>query len=878
MKKFKKISLIFTTFTLLFSSCKKNNSDNNSSSDPQINLNDALPDVSVKKERFTPISYDEDLTNLDTSLGNKQSSSIMDVNKDYAVRVVSKGAYLSNSDISSYIEVKDQYDKNVSFDTALSSSNSQTAFLITSKEGYIEGECYSITLKNEAPLFFENKDESIRRLSFSIKKSDTKNITYKNDFKKADYSSIIENHTNLDINYLITSSKLNEQIVKGDIVLFEDTNDQDNNVYIKFLSQENYDSGKYKINYTDPSAEEIFEDLEIHKDSLQINMDENFKSSSDEEIKKSILNSDFLKEYAAAIAYSYNLGDGWIDFWKSAKVIISFYTLNLELNAKISVTFTHKDKGFVIMANLCFEYSRKVTVSADCKIKKFAGIPYGASISCANAVDDLVSVKLQVYLAKSGVSPKVEEKEPNDLNWDDAKSAVANLDKTLDTDDKKSEAMSQHMEGATLMVLLGTINIPIAEVLMIDLEVYFCATLSGSAGLAIGYTWSQHQVCLQYSNSSNSDSSASSSPEISKAASVESTFFGKLNIDFYLKFRLSLYLVGLKKLVRLTADIDFGVYLQLTGSGSINYNITSKTFNLEAGVTLDIGLFIRITISIILFDYHAFNYDICEIKSSMFKLGSTDRIEELASDIKVELHKNETKIDDTNLLTFNVFDSNSFKHTIKKYSYKANRIYVSGFLVNSKSEPFFSSIVPGDDKLKIEDGKIIVNSSLNEFDSSIIVSIKSLSSSPDNKITIPVHYVKEGVHYVTFDGSDKTAYVEGEIVKFKIPEAKDGYRFKGYSIDGVNIIDTSTYKMGKTDIDFKSIYVSNQKFKVTYYDGFNNKVGEEEVLNETAAKGLDPKVRDKNMAGYIFIGYDVDLNSVTKDIEAHALYVKVEAK
>lgn len=869
-----KLALLLTSLTLLFSSCSNNKNNNSSSNHPNINLNDALPDVSVKNEKYDPITYDEKTEEIDTSNGDKDVDSIMDVSKNYAVRVVSKGAYLTSNDVEDNIKINDQYGQNISYDIALSSSNNQEAFLITSKEGYIEGECYTITLKDNSPLFFENKNQNIRRLSFTIKKQDTNNYKIKDNIKKYDYSLVLEVHDNLDINYLILNSKINDALNKDDILLFEDKNNSDNNIYVKFISQEEKDN-KYKLNYTDPKPEDIFDTLELHKDEEKINMEKDFKKSDDEEIKKSILNSDFIKEYAAAIAYSYSFGDGWVDFWKSAKVGISFNTDNLQLNLKVTVTFSHsfEDKT-KLMAILSFEYNRKVVVSADMKLKTFVGVPYGASINLASAIDDVVSIKLQMVITKPTWDKKVYEKKVEELDWDDAKSNVAYLDKELED---KAEPMGKHVSGSTLLVSLGYIQMNFFEVLSLDLEVFLCFDISGSMAMALGYTWSQHQVCIQYSNSSNDDSSASTSPEISKSSTVEGSLYGKVNLDVYIKLRISLYLTGLKKVARLSADIDFGLYLTILGSGSITYDLINKNFSINAGLSFDFGLFFRVSITISLFDYHAFDYTICNLKTPLVKLGSSDRIINAVEDKKLELNKNEINIDDTSLLTFNVFDATTFKTTVKKYSYNAKRTYSSGLLVPELTQPIFSTISAGDNKLTIENGKIKVNSTENEFTSSIIVKVKALSSMSDYEVRIPVHYLKEGAHFVTFDGENKTAYMKGDKIKLLTPKDKEGYRFKGYSIDGKNIIDTNNpLYMEDKDIDIKAIYVENKIFNIKYYDGFNNLVGEEEVLNETSAKGIDEKERDKNMKGYIFVCYDVDLSCVTKDMEAHAIYMKVE--
>lgn len=87
---------------------------------------------------------------------------------------------------------------------------------------------------------------------------------------------------------------------------------------------------------------------------------------------------------------------------------------------------------------------------------------------------------------------------------------------------------------------------------------------------------------------------------------------------------------------------------------------------------------------------------------------------------------------------------------------------------------------------------------------------------------------------------------------------------------------TSDFLMPNYDINIKSVYAEKVYYTVTYYDGFGNKIGEETVLNRQPAKGPDTKTRDANMSGYIFLNWDIDLSSVTSDVSAYGVYVKVE--
>lgn len=508
------------------------------------------------------------------------------------------------------------------------------------------------------------------------------------------------------------------------------------------------------------------------------------------------------------------------------------------------------------------------------------------TVNCAAVADDRVTVNLEVlFLRTFWDEEKWIEKDPKDLDWDDAKSAVAVLEENLgDDEEEQSEAMGNSIVGPSLSVSLGYIPISLSPTpLTLDIEVFLCMSLSATIGLAAGYTWHQRQVFIEYSNSDKKESKGSSSPEITQASSVDALFYGKFYFEISLKLSLSLYITGLKKIFRLSIDFNGGLYLSVTGFGELSYNFTTKTFSMDLGANITLGLFIRITLSVVLMNLHSFDYNLYDKKWPLISIGDTDRIKSLASNKTLELSKKSTEIDSTNALTFEIFDGNAFKSKLKDYKYNAQSEIVSGLLISHpiKADVFSSISVEGDYMI-FEKGVLKVKDTApREFNTQIKVKVKSLlASGGDKEYTIPVHFLLEGSHFVTFDGdtSNKTAYAKNDAIKFPVPADKEGYYFYGFSTDdGKTIIDMSKdFLMPDHDINITTIYAEAIYYTVTYYDGFGNKIGEEKVLNRQAAKGLDAEIRDKNMEGYIFLNWDIDLSSVTSDVSAYGVYIKAE--
>lgn len=908
MKKLKqKLMLLFTSFTFILSSCSKmedpSSSSNSSTTSSQpnssinfddINFNESLPDIEVKNERFAPTeigSETEQPVDIDVSkTGSEKLSTYTNVEPNYSITVLSKGTFLTSSTIKSdYVRIEDQTGSLV--ESKINPGNDSSTFSITSATGYTPGETYTVSLKENAPLIFEGKDENIRSITFTVKKDNTNNVSYKENIKHLSSSLIVSiDESNIENQSMIVTSNLN--VVKDDIICF-DFKDKNDNVYIKFKSQESYNLDKYKVYYSTPNPEDIFNALEIHQNDEQINMEDNFHVNDENTIRQSILQSDFTKQYAAAVAYTYNFASGWVDFWKSAKVTVSFYVDSLHVNFKVSVKFKHKfeESGFLLVAVLTLEYKRALTIAADAKIKTIAGIVPYVSMNCTAVATDNVTVQLQISLVKNYWDPeryKKIDQNPDNLKWDDAKKAVSDMKENIGDDkNKQSEAMGTGVTGSTLSLSIGYLSVQLGQIpITVDIEFFLCIDISTTIGLAAGYSWSQKQVFVQYSNSNKKETKGSSSPEITRASSVSADFYGTLYFEYYFKIEINVFITGLKKLFRIAISFEPGLYLSISGYGGLTYNFNDHEFSGQAGATLDVGLFLRITLSVYLFQMHSLNYKLYNISTSLVKLGDSERILNLVSDKPVNIHKKETDLSTTDALNFSVFDGNSFKTTEKNYKYNAKRSIVSGLLIdNPIVENVFTSftIEDGNGNLKFENGILIVSDSApRSFNATLVVKVKSLSSLGDYDVRVPISYVDETAHRVTFDGdtSNPTYYSEGDVVSFPLPKQREGYRFLGYSLDdGKTLIDLQNkFLMLDHDINITSVYVENKEFTVTYYDGFGNKVGEEKVLNHNAAKGISAEERDKNMQGFLFLNWDVDLSCITSDIETYGIYIQVGEK
>ena len=129
----------------------------------------------------------------------------------------------------------------------------------------------------------------------------------------------------------------------------------------------------------------------------------------------------------------------------------------------------------------------------------------------------------------------------------------------------------------------------------------------------------------------------------------------------------------------------------------------------------------------------------------------------------------------------------------------------------------------------------------------------------------------------SFDGQNQVAYLPGTKIEFPTEvDDRPGYLFKGWLYDGNIYNDRSLVAVEDDNINFEAFYILDETYTVRFYDGFNNLIYTTTVKNHDDVIAPDEIIRDKNMAGYTFIGYDKTLHEIKGDLEIHAIYVRNE--
>ncbi len=851
---FKKLGIIITLVMLTLGICACANDNGNSN---QI----ALQNV----KRVDDIEFDDTLSYEKINIDNPDylSNTFMDVEPDFQVKVLIESFYLSDSDIESSIIGTECGGDDISLSYKFSNDLDQRVVLVSAKDGFLPGNAYTIDISNDNNLTFYAKNPNIRNIIFTVKDQDheeLETITYPDyDFNKVSH---FLGYGDYDT-YLYFDGTINEDT--SDIITFSNNSEK---IYIEIL-RKTTENGLTKIYYKCPDADKIFNKCDMHIDNKELNMEDDFVLSDVEEMALNMIYSDFVLVHLYAITDSYGFSPAIDKLIDIASVGVNFKPEGNKITLGFNITFTFEfDSGWRLCASFKFQWVKTFNASADAELETFLGIPTGIKMNCAVSSDESFTFQFLVSLKNPKFNVGYVPDTPKDLDLSRATRAVNELkEKWVEADSlgyKRDKVV-----GDTMMINIGYIFFHFGYV-SLDIDLYVCMKLDLNITLGIAYTYSRHDVIVNYSSSSgNGDGGAS--PSKVEASVVSGSLAGTLSNELFLKIRFSLYITGLKYLASISVDLDAGVYLTISGLGSISYNFITEEFNSDAAAQIEFGFFFRVKLSVSLLYIFNPSWDLYNVKAPLLKLGWQYNIKERSSSDTLELNKIETNIKDTNLLVFNVFDADGLAVMTKTFSYDTEVNFLeSVFISKPLSYSLFKSITTDNDKVRIANGKIFVDNDVAETSGNIIIEINT-SSFSSRKITVPFHYKSSDAKYVTIDGNNRTPYLPGQTVTVNSDVLyKDGYIFRGWYYNGKIYHVNDTFIMPDRDVNLVAYYTLEVYYTVRFFDGNGNLISEQLVLNTDGA--IAPEYEQYKMDDYHFVCWDKDFSSITGDTDVYGIY------
>ena len=868
---FKKLMILVLSFmcSIVFISCA-----NQKRIEPIPDIN---PNSLVSIHEVDDIVFEEhDYDSVQIDNPDLLCNTYMDVEPSFVVTLQLTSTLLSATALENDVKVEDGFGKNVELDfnyqnDGMALLNTNIVLLdVTPKEEYKSGRAYSLSIENNKSLLFLDRDPSIRKIIFTIKDDNSNIMDLKTNYPTYDLSKVSGFMGYGDYEtYLYYDGSINCQ--KDDILLFTEG---DEKLFIQVIKTESV-NGDLKIYYKCPDVENIVNDMDLHVNKREVDIENEFELRAIEDIVHDITHSEQTLMYCYAIADKYDFVPQLGGFLDSANVNFSFKPEGTKFTLAIDLSYTATTKGgWRICGSLKFKFIKSFTISADAEVETFLGIPYDISMNCAVASDFNFTFQPSVTKKHKAINIKNMDDTPKDLDFARAKQAVEEFkDRWVELDDLGYKR--DLVVGDTIMINIGHLGIHLGYI-TVDIDVYACFKLTTDVTLGASYTYSCHEVLVEYGSGKGNPDGGTSPSKVS-VNTISVYLCGKLSIEAYLKVRVSVYITGLKSLANIMLDGDVGVYLDITGLGSVGYDFNTDELDGELGASIEFGFFVRVTLSVnLLFIVH-FNWDLVYKKFPMFKLGVDYAIQDKTDVGIIQLNKLETDIGETGLLTFNVFDGDGLCILTKTFTPNSEVTYYESIFSKDAKYKIFTDIETSDSRVKIQNGKIIVSPDVAELDFEIYVYVKKTPVTDPQKVTVKCHYLSSEAKFVSFDGQNQVAYLPGTKIEFPTEvDDRPGYLFKGWLYDGNIYNDRSLVAVEDDNINFEAFYILDETYTVRFYDGFNNLIYTTTVKNYDDVIAPDETIRDKNMAGYTFIGYDKSLHEIKGDLDIHAIYVRNE--
>ena len=882
MKKylFKKVILFILPLAFAISSCggaPSNSSENK--------LDNQSSNISIDYNDFKEMDFDgEELKEVQIDNPNLYNNTFRDVEPDFSFelkgisRIITESSF--NGSYGGLVTVTDSSSNVVTFSGNLNNSNNRIK--IQAASPYEAGKVYVAALNDDTLQFHvENTlHESIREIYFSVKEEDKNVLSLKEEIRTLPLDNVLSNSKDPLEPHKSLLYKGSVDVEKDEVIKFASDDEKriNDTLYIK-VSSFKAEDGNTRIYYESPEADEVLNDLDVHVDDkpLECNKD-NFHLADKEQVYNDLLYSEPVLDYVAYTALKYKFADNdsaVVDFFKNCSITINFKFIDGGISLQGILLFKHQfESGWLLALNITLEWQETYRISADAEVETVLGVPVGVDMSMSSSKTDKFSIKGSIIFSHSTFNPGPDWDEPKDLDLSKAKEAVQQL-KDNWASGGMFDGKRERTESGVTLFNIGWVDFYFGYV-TVSVEFYLYLTSSVSITLGFGYTYENTTTMVNFSTSEGNKGGSASPTNVSSHV-IDVDLVGKYYLEFGLKVRFSVFVTGLKWIIALQVDLDAGLYLNITGFGGFTANIVTGDMNLDIGFLTEIGFVLRVTLSVILFGKGYGNWEIWSLQKPLISFGNVNRVEDRV-DETVNLTKPVTKIDNTNLMKFTVFDGSAMLATVKTFKFKEElTIADSVFWDEPISRKLVTNIVSKNPEyITIQDDSFVIAEDAPKlFDAIIELTVDDLFAAFETTYSVKVHYQQEGTKVVTFDGDNAMAYEKGEVIDFPVVK-KDGQIFKCWQLNGKDIDLSKPYIMGEEDLNFTSRFIPDVSFLVTFYDGHNNLISSEYVQNEEAALEPEASIRDAKMEGYKFIGWDTDISCIKQDTIVHGIYVKVE--
>ncbi len=909
MKKYRSVLLSLVSFLLVLSSCTpkatkpEENKPDDEYDNPYALSDDTMLDVLKNWNPKVNVGYDEhlvvtfdDVEAIPAEQSQKFSSSLFDVprNSKLYMHVLGQDLNENSSNAEIYAAIRNDYHNYIS----VSDANGQTVDLVLETDGshigivlneaFDYGAVYIVQLDESSDLQFENRDVSIRRMVVEMEDdpsepAEINEFDVKNDIPVLDGRYVTNEQAYEDSTFSFVYSEGMPLLNQGDVFQVKanvGSSEKDiTDFYGEFISKEILGNGSYKVTYCEPEGENIYNNFRL-KGSQPFNLEGTKIIVTAQQVSDAIRYTDTARGIANFFAKYAETSNGDIidTLMDHISIDLSFKWVGSVLTFAFSITVKQlklKDNLF-----LSFGYSfQQVTeygLDFDVSLKKKWIVPVGIDykIKCVEQITE--SHTFFVSIAYVQDQP---EKTDDELK-DDLQNEINNAKQGKDNFFKKiinDATAKKTVEGNKTTFPLLAFPIPLFWDLVFEIKLDFVFDFSLEAMFLVKKTYTSNQVLFSFSNKDGGDTDKAQT--VTGSSEWEFYFMGMAEARFALRFTFSIYFKGLYKYMHADVYAELWIKVGITGTMLASWNTdtdgSSFSGNLAIDLYVQMGADIGLNFVLAIFEL---NLSRNLFKTYILRFYLSNEIEHYAdgTTTSIELNQTVAKIDDYDILYFRVWDGVSLIMKEQKYDANHETKILETWFGDLTVKTF--DFTPTDESLiKIDkDGTIRVQDGTPaEFTTTFRIHLhNAVSFVSDRNITI--HFNAPDAHHVYIDGKDMGRLRPGVQYTLPEPEERAGYRFLNY------VYNDTKYNVGdKITMGNEDIYITTEWHKILYYDvyfydGKNNLVYVDRHVEEfTSATAPTPDIRDKNMEGYSFVGWDKNFSNVQSNLVVRGIYIKV---
>ena len=384
------------------------------------------------------------------------------------------------------------------------------------------------------------------------------------------------------------------------------------------------------------------------------------------------------------------------------------------------------------------------------------------------------------------------------------------------------------------------------------------------------------------------------SEEVERSSSQHTLgLYVQLGFEVGFIFEVLLYITGTKDIIYISLGFTVGLYFLIQAVAIITWGDGSDLKGMGY-FSVELGIVIRIQIRLVgLKKYFVLDIKTWNWKVPLFTFGANlhfldfiDKRQEISW-----LGGKFLNINDFGILGVKYFSTDNFTvgRAAADWHYKA---YFASAVKKFHLRLFCDlTILEGGDYISFNDDTALFtvkDGAPDQFDFKFKIYTDGwLGLTMPNK-TLTVHYVSNEIRAINFMGYDGPkevvdgAHVGGGVLHQddvyeapNMPAKDDGTPFFGWvGNNGLFLRPGERMTVGSMNITFQPVYREPNYYMVNFYDGKNNLILSEKIVDGGAGQEPSVKDRDAKMGQAIFLGWDRDFAVVHSDINVYGIYAE----